>query len=559
MATAAQAGVFYITNLTKSNGGLFFIDNGSTTVYNSTLGKLIVKSLVNGRYNLKAEISQQHGQFFTFAVNGSGNTYFNWLLKTTNNYQNYIIAETSDGILIDNTIGRQFLALGLATDAYADIDFTGIPVHCYILNTAGEQVAKIYLYVTYFFQGATYQMAGTVIPYVWNNNNLYIGLAADAVANGFVFVLNDNLDLINSVQDPLFDLSQSMSNGILTETYTQLSFNPADPAVQANAIWTYNPVLNSTSAIYGDAWNLFQDKDKSNVDMMISAGTAISNLFVKNSEEIDYNVMNTILSVCEKRKDCFSIFDGLGYSDVNVVLRKTVGIGTSGDLARWGGVYDGRSIMNDSVYTLLNVEVVQSVVLAAIITANSASGMWWLPPAGYVYGNVAPGLAVKEKYVRSYNYSADPFSGVAKLYDANINPFRVNQQGIFVYGQKTMLRRETALNRMNVIMLVAGIHKRFEAYLDQLVFQLNTSALRKNITNELQNELNLIQSSAPPGIYSGTVICDSSNNTPAIIDTNQLIVDVIIQPTRAAEYITLRTTVTRTQTQANVQSAIVGG
>ena len=166
---------------------------------------------------------------------------------------------------------------------------------------------------------------------------------------------------------------------------------------------------------------------------------------------------------------------------------------------------------------------------------------------------------MRQKFLRSYNYAADPNSDIARLYDANINPTRVNDQGQFIYGQKTMLKRGSALNRMNVIMLIAGIHKRFENYLDQKVFQLNTAALRNNIQSDLQAQLELIKAANPQGITAGQVVCDETNNTPDIIDTNQLIVDVIIQPTRAAEFITLRTTVQRTGADLDVTNTIIGG
>jgi phage tail sheath protein FI len=122
-----------------------------------------------------------------------------------------------------------------------------------------------------------------------------------------------------------------------------------------------------------------------------------------------------------------------------------------------------------------------------------------------------------------------------------------------------MLKRMTALNRLNVIMLIAGIHKRFGNYLDTKVFQLNTAALRAGIQADLQAQLELIKSANPAGLTAGVVICDETNNTPDIIDTNQLIVDVVLQPTKTAEFITLRTTVQRTGADLKITNTIVGG
>ncbi len=281
--------------------------------------------------------------------------------------------------------------------------------------------------------------------------------------------------------------------------------------------------------------------------------------FVRGFEEIDFNVMDTMLTVCEKRKDMFSIFDGVDAPDIDVALRKMVGIGSQGEISRWGGIFDGRDNFFDSDYTKLNVHGVKTISVAAIITLNRAGNVYWLPPAGYNTGRIPAQYSTTQKFLRSYNYAADPNSDIARLYDANINPTRVNEQGQFIYGQKTMLKKGSALNRMNVIMLVAGLHKRFENYLDFKTFQLNTAALRNNIQSDLQAQLELIKSANPQGITAGQVICDETNNTPDIIDTNQLIVDVVIQPTRAAEFITLRTTVQRTGESLDVTNTIIGG
>jgi len=83
---------------------------------------------------------------------------------------------------------------------------------------------------------------------------------------------------------------------------------------------------------------------------------------------------------------------------------------------------------------------------------------------------------------------------------------------------------------------------------------LNTATLRSNITNTLNAELERIKNANPSGLFDGIVICDDSNNPPEIIDQNRMLVDVRIQPTRAAEFITLRTTVQRTGDDLTVSS-----
>ena len=551
--TLPSIGTFQITNLSKTAGGTVYADPsaylGKQVNFLGVLGLNVPESIQN----------DPKFKFFTFVppmtpIEGDLNNdtvYFNGpTIK---------LVETTNDIMLDSTVGRTFLSLGLANEDYIDVDFDGDDERVFRLTSDGFQAARFFLFCEYFFAGTTYNFAGTIVPFVVNDVNLYIGNSADDVANGWTFQINQNASLQAATEDSAFDLAQSVKDGIITSEFAQIAFNESDPAIVNDAVWQYNPIENRNSAALAESWNLFLDRDNANADMLISAGTAIQNLFVRGFEQIDYNVMDSMLNVCEKRKDLFSIFDGVDAPDINVALRKMVGVGSQGEISRWGGIFDGRDIFFDADYTKLNVQGVKSISVCAIITLNRAGNVYWLPPAGYNTGRIPAQYSLRQKYLRSYNYAADPVSDIAKLYDANINPTRVNDQGQFIYGQKTMLKRGSALNRMNVIMLIAGIHKRFENYLDYKVFQLNTAALRNNIQSDLQAQLELIKSANPQGITAGKVICDETNNTPDIIDSNQLIVDVVIQPTRAAEYITLRTTVQRTGADLDVTNTILGG
>ncbi len=567
-------------------------------------------------------------------------------------------------VVLSSGFGRNFLNLGLAKEVYVKDLYTNTSyTRHFLLTETGKDVAEVYLSVDYRFAGKTFTFAGTIVPFVFQDVNLFIGNAADAVAVGFKFLVNENEDLAGSVTDSTFDLAQSRSsfvvraattanialsgaltvdtvvltdgdrvlvkdqtnganNGIwvvntsgawtrakdannlpeanevvngmyvyvtegsanidtawvldtsdpiylgttplvflvttdfppITSTFTKLAFDALDPAVVNDVIWSYDPRNNRSSAILGGAWELFLDKDKSDLDMLVAAGTDISNLGVRNTEELDFNVIEAMLNVCELRKDCFAIFDGVDEINIDTALRKMVGVGGEGETGRWGSIFDGRSIFFDSTYTKLNVEAVKSIELAGMITNNRRGGLYWIPPAGKDFGTVPTSFATRQKFVRKYNYAEDPNSDIARLYDANINPTRTTDAGIIIYGQKTMLKRSSALNRLNVTMLVAGIHKKFVKFLDTKVFQLNTAALRSNITNTLNAELEKIKNSNPAGLFDGLVICDDSNNPPVIIDQNRLIVDVRLQPTRATEFITLRTTVQRTGDDLTVSS-----
>ena len=93
------------------------------------------------------------------------------------------------------------------------------------------------------------------------------------------------------------------------------------------------------------------------------------------------------------------------------------------------------------------------------------------------------------------------------------------------------------------LMLIA-IERPMGDALESFVHQLNTEFTRLQVTQVLTEFMNRIQ--VEGGVYDFLVVCDDTNNTSAVINANELHVDVYVQPTRAAEFIQLQTVVTRT-------------
>lgn len=470
------------------------------------------------------------------------------------NYNDGTVQRT-DKLLVSDDVGASFNAMGLASVKYEDVNFNGEAKQVYVLSSEGEAIARMYLYITYHFNGKSYDMEGTIVPYVHDDGNLYIGDVADSVLtdSGARLLINDSGILDNFLTNNAYDMSQSVENGHLDSVSTMLSYDERDPAIIYDAIWEYSPANNSDTATLANAWNLFLDKDGTDVSMLIGAGTGIKNLFKKNRETLDGTVISAILNVCELRKDCFAILDGVGEANIETTLRKMIGAQGFGVKGRWGAIYDGRGIFFDSYYTLMNVEVVKSVQMASIITANAANGIWWLPPAGEINAVIPTEWGVTEKYPRTFKYPEDTDSNIARLTEIRVNPTRFNSRGMFIWGDYTMQKESSAFDQIHVAMLLAGIHKMFYHYLDRKVFQLNTTNLRTNIQSDLQAQLDAIMNSNPAGLYSGTAICDDTNNTPDVIDRNELHVDLRLKPTKTSRWITLRTIV-ESNGSSNTQS-----
>lgn len=470
--------------------------------------------------------------------------------------------EKSAKVLADSDIGATFLGLGLAKTNYLDVDFDNNPRQVYVLTDEGVNIARMYLSIRYRFNGKIYEFEGTIVPYSTATKiQLGIKQAADyeLTDSGLEFVLNDSGVLDYFLENTSYDLSQSLVGGTLNGSVTAIAYNPEDPAIKNDAVWTYNPLNNRSGSTLSTVWNLFLDKDGSDVDMLVAAGMAINNPFMNKIETLNTQVIQAMLNVCEARKDCFALFDGVSEPDINKALKKDIAAtGFISTLGRWGMLYDGRGLVQDSVYTNGEAEIMKSVQLASIITGNRQSGIYWIPPSGYDQAPVPSAWGTKEKFQRTYN-SEDKNCDVGKLSDIHVNATRVNREGMFIWGDFTLQMEDTAFNQAHVAMLVAGIHKTFYKYLDHKVFRLNTTNLRAQITSDLQDKINMIKRSNPAGLVDGIVKCDDTNNTPELIDQNFLIVELKLLPTKSARWIILRTSVESTKNGNTVSTEIISG
>jgi hypothetical protein len=157
----------------------------------------------------------------------------------------------------------------------------------------------------------------------------------------------------------------------------------------------------------------------------------------------------------------------------------------------------------------------------------------WFPPAGFRRG-ILNVLDTRRRF------SAGEMD---VLYNNGINPIRFSAgKGIVVWGQKTLLARASALDRLNVRLLLVVIEPAIKEFLENYLFELNDTATRSIIETQLESYLETIR--ARRGITDYDVVCDDSNNSPADIDANRLNVDIFIKPSISIEEIPVRVVIT---------------
>ena len=171
---------------------------------------------------------------------------------------------------------------------------------------------------------------------------------------------------------------------------------------------------------------------------------------------------------------------------------------------------------------------------AAAISATASHYEIWFPPAGFKRGMVN----VQDLRRRFSKGQRDI------LYDNGINPLRFAPgRGILIWGQKTLLSRPSSLDRLNVRLLLITIEPAISEALEDFMFDINDAPTRAQVDALVSSGMDNVQ--ARRGVTSYDVVCDTTNNTPAIIGANKLVCAVYVNPTKSIEDIPFQLVITR--------------
>ena len=185
----------------------------------------------------------------------------------------------------------------------------------------------------------------------------------------------------------------------------------------------------------------------------------------------------------------------------------------------WAKVWDGTS--NTQTW------IPFSGVAAKIYANNDANFAPWYAPAGFNRGVVT---GINDIAVSPTQRQRD------QLYRIAINPVtQFPAEGIVVFGQKTLQRKPTAFDRVNVRRCFLDLEKRTRETLKYFIFEPNTFLTRNKVVNTLTPIFENCKQTE--GVYDYLIVCDSRNNPASVIDQNELRIDIYLKPVRAAEFI----------------------
>ena len=274
------------------------------------------------------------------------------------------------------------------------------------------------------------------------------------------------------------------------------------------------------AANYADAISILNNKDEYQFNIVTAPGLVYD--FGAHKTQLD-----SIISLVEGRGDAIAVIDLEQYgATVSNVTAAAGTVNSSYAAAYWPWLQTQSA-------TGKNEWVPASTVIPGVYAFTDSAAAPWFAPAGLVKGGIPNVIQAERKVSREQR---------DLLYRANVNPIATFPgQGIAVYGQKTLQKKASALDRVNVRRLLIELKRFIGGQANNLVFEQNTIATRNKFLAIVNPYLESVVQRQ--GLFAYRVVMDDSNNTADIVDRNQIIGQIFIQPAKTAEFVVLDFTI----------------
>jgi hypothetical protein len=330
------------------------------------------------------------------------------------------------------------------------------------------------------------------------------------------------------------------------------------PVTISDGLWGQNAQGVTFSAIGNKTYTLTGGVDYSaNGGMKANLGDLIISydLFSNKDEiEVDYIIMGPsmdsiedsqakagfLISIAQQRKDCVATIgahksDLVGITNTTTQTTNLIKYFSSLPSSSYaifdsGYKYTYDRFNNKFVYIPCNADV------AGLMTRTNIVAYPWFSPAGQQRGILNNAIKL------AYNPNKAQRD---QLYPQRINSI-ITQPGVgtLLFGDKTALGYASAFDRINVRRLFLTIQQALQRSAEAQLFELNDELTRANFKNIVEPYLRDVESKR--GLFGFLVVCDSTNNTPDVIDNNEFRADIYLKPTKSINFVTLTFVATRT-------------
>lgn len=311
------------------------------------------------------------------------------------------------------------------------------------------------------------------------------------------------------------------NNGVAKSEYTS-----SIPAVSSGsfggAVGSLSGVYGLTDSNYTSSLNLLANQDEFRYNVITTPGL---------TQATNSTALSLLLTNTQERGDAIAVVDLVGkdVSTLATVVGEASEIDNSYAAAYWPWVQVNAPNTGKLTW------VPPSTIIPSVYAYSDRISAPWFAPAGFTRG----GLSVVQAAKKLSPTDRDT------LYAGKVNSIATFPgQGVVAYGQKTLQQKASALDRINVRRLLIELKSYIGQVANTLVFEQNTIATRNRFLSQVNPYLESIQQRQ--GLYAFKVVMDETNNTADVIDRNQLLGQIYIQPTRTAEFIILDFNVTPT-------------
>ena len=353
---------------------------------------------------------------------------------------------------------------------------------------------------------------------------------ADGSSNFVKDVLNTKSSYVWSA-----NVDEFKPTNVTSDNWVKLPTSGQDIVTRSFSQGTQTPGILALND-YLTGFDQYEDADTIQVDFLIAPGM---------SSQVDQVAMIVDLEATARglRKDCVVVASPARSNVVNIQNPSTIASNLVGPSGLQASLPSSSYLVMDNnylkVYDKYNDEYVYipaASSTAGLMAATDTNSAAWYSPAGNRRGQYFG--------VSSLAWNATK-SQRDELYKKGFNPVvNLPGQGILLYGDKTRLTRPSAFDRINVRRLFLVMERAIKLAAQNVMFEFNDEFTRAEFVNIVEPFLREIKGRR--GITDFRVVCDETNNTAQVIDTNQFVADIFVKPARSINYVTLSFVAVRT-------------
>jgi phage tail sheath protein FI len=317
-----------------------------------------------------------------------------------------------------------------------------------------------------------------------------------------------------------------------------LTFAASLPQVTSGSFYGAQGALKAGANFFGDITNT-----STNAQGLVAANYNVALSLLSNKDEYQFNIVsapgliyknsnftstvNAFIALAESRGDCIAVVDLVGQGEVVTnVTAQAASLNSSYAATYWPWLQIKSG-------TGRNEWAPAGTVIPGVYAFTDASSAPWFAPAGLVRGGIGGVIQAERKLTKGDRDT---------LYSAKVNPIATFPgTGIAVFGQKTLQTKSSALDRVNVRRLLIELKKFIGDQARNLVFEQNTIATRNRFLATVNPYLESVVQRQ--GLYAYRVVMDDTNNTADVVDRNQLVGQILIQPAKTIEFVVLDFTI----------------